>query len=234
MAHIHVIDTETTGLDPASDRVVEVAAVKVEPDGAAGPGWSAREGWQSFVNPSRAIPPEASAIHHIIDADCSGAPRLGNAIEMVIGPDWPEGVDVVAAHNARFDRGFLPMLQDKRWIDTYRCALHIWPDAPGHSNMTLRYWLGIDLPREGAHRALADATVTAHILIEMLKNRAVDDLLKLSTKAALLRKVRFGKHTGKLWTEVPADYLVWSQKQDFDPDVKFTVKSELQRRKGEF
>ncbi len=231
--HIHVVDVETTGLEPASDRVVEIAAVKVELDGAAGPGWLAREGWRSFVNPGRTIPPEVSAIHHIIDADCVGAPHLGNAVELVIGPDWPEGVDVVAAHNARFDRSFLPMLQEKRWIDTYRCALHIWPDAPCHSNMTLRYWLGIDLPREGAHRALADATVTAHILIAMLKDRTVAELLKLSTKAALLRKVRFGKHAGKLWTEVPADYLVWAEKQDFDPDVKFTVKSELQRRKAE-
>jgi exodeoxyribonuclease X len=230
--HIHIVDVETTGLDPATDRVVEIAAVKVELDGAAGPGWVARSGWQSFANPGRAIPPEASAIHHIIDADVSGAPLLGNAVELVIGPDWPNGIDIVAAHNARFDREFLPMLRDQRWIDTYRCALHVWPDAPSHSNMTLRYWLGIDLPREGAHRALADATVTAHLLIALLKDHTVDELLKLSTKAVVLRKVRFGKHVGKTWAEVPLDYLVWLGKQDTsDPDVKFTVKHELQRRK---
>jgi exodeoxyribonuclease X len=237
--HIHVIDTETTGLDPEKDAVVEFAAVKIVEAKALGAGgdqtfWHVKARWSSFVDPRRPIPPEASAVHHIIDADVADAPALGNAVANVFGPDWPDEIDILAAHNCRFDLGFLPMLKDKRWIDTYRCALHIWPDAPSHSNQALRYWLKIDLPRDGAHRALADATVTAHVLVAILRERTVDDLIKLSTKAVVLRKVGFGKHFGSLWTEVPHDYLSWAAKQDFDPDVRFTIKSEIARRSKEF
>jgi DNA polymerase-3 subunit epsilon len=65
----------------------------------------------------------------------------------------------------------------------------------------------------------------------LLAERTVDELLKLSTKAVVLRTVGFGKHFGKLWAETPIDYLEWAQKQDFDADVKFTIKHELARRK---
>lgn len=225
---IYVLDTETTGIDPDKDRVVEVAAVEVAVE--IGGGGNVVTGWSSFVDPGIPIPPEASAIHHIIDADVAGAPHLGRAVDVVLGLNWQDRVDIVAAHNARFDRSFLPPLKDKRWIDTWRCALHVWPDAPNHKNMTLRYWLGIDLPRDGAHRALADAIVTANLLCRLLKERSVDDLIKLSTKAAVLRKVTFGKHAGKLWADVPTDYLQWGSKQEFDPDVKHTIKHELARR----
>lgn len=189
-------------------------------------------GWQSFVNPGIPIPPETSAVHHIIDTDVADAPPLGTAIERVLGFSWEGRVDVVAAHNAKFDRGFLPPLKDKRWIDTYRCALHLWPEAPNHKNMTLRYWKGIDLPREGAHRALADALVTAHLLKLMLAERSVDELLALSDLPVVLRKVPFGKHAGALWADVPRDYLDWASRQKFDnADVMHTVKHEIKRRR---
>ena len=216
---IVVVDTETTGLDPVTDRVVEIACVPPSGHGA-----------RSLVYPRRPIPPEASAVHHIIDADVAGAPDLGDALSLALFPHSVDEVEIFAAHNARFDRDFLPMLHDKKWIDTWRCAMHVWPDAPAFGNQVLRYWLGIDLPREGAHRALQDATVTWHILGRLMDERTVDDLLKLSTKAVVLRKVGFGKHFGSLWADVPLDYLEWCARQDFDPDVKFTVKSELARR----
>ena len=73
------------------------------------------------------------------------------------------------------------MLKDRRWIATLRCAKHVWPDAPDFKNETLRYRLGIDLPRDRMHRALEDATVTAHILARLLAERTVDELLALST-----------------------------------------------------
>lgn len=222
--NIVVIDVETTGLDSEKDRVVEIAAITIGDHISAGS--------SSFVNPGRPIPPEASAIHHIIDADVSGAPALDKALASVLLPSTMEKVDIVAAHNCRFDRDFLPSLRDKKWIDTYRCSMHVWPEAPAFGNQVLRYWLGIDLPRESAHRALQDATVTAHILMRLLQERDVDDLLKLSTKAVALRKVGFGKHFGALWIDVPTDYLDWCARQNLeDPDVRFTVKTELARRR---
>ena len=73
--------------------------------------------------------------------------------------------------------------------------------------------------------------MTAFILTKLLDERTVEALLKLSTKAVLLKKVSFGKHFGQLWTEVPDSYLDWAVRQDFEPDEKFTIKSEIARRK---
>jgi exodeoxyribonuclease X len=231
---IVIIDTETTGLDPATDRVVQIAAALVEIDPVDGTGTNSGLVGSSMVNPRRPIPPEASAVHHILDKHVVDAPDLDRALEAVLGLFWRESVTMVAAHNCRFDMGFLPMLKEGRqWIDTYRCALHVWPDAPNHQNWTLFYWRG--LRRDGIvnpHSADADVLATADVLCELLKERPVDELLTLSRKAAVLKRVGFGKHFGKLWTAVPIDYLDWAVREDrdFDADVMFTIKTELRRR----
>jgi exodeoxyribonuclease X len=232
---IHVLDTETTGPDPEKDRVVELAAVEVAQvlvPGTDEPCWSIGAPVVSFVNPRIPIPPEASGVHHIVDADVAGAPDLGEAIDRVLGPMWRDRVDIIAAHNARFDRDMLPPLKEKRWLDTYRCSLHVWPDAPDFKNGTLFYYTGgVRMIELIAHRSLFDATLTAHILVKLLAERTVDELLVLSHKAVVLKKVGFGKHFGSLWVDVPDGYIKWALRvDDLDPDVKFTVKKEAQRR----
>ena len=231
---IYVLDTETTGLDPEKDRVVELAMVEVFVVDPPDPQYPrVGEPIVSFVNPRKPIPPEASGVHHIVDADVAGAPDLGEAIERVFGPMWGGQVDIIAAHNCRFDRDMLPPLKEKRWIDTYRCAMHIWPDAPDFKNGTLFYYTGgVRVGDVIAHRAAFDATLTAHILVKLLAERSVDELLALSRKAVLLKKVTFGgKHFGELWVDVPDSYIKWGLKiDDFDPDTKFTLKTEARRR----
>ncbi len=237
---IQVLDTETTGMDPASDRVVEIAAVPVRghyagetPDGVA---WEVLDGAASLVSPGKPIPPEASGIHHIIDADVVDAPQLWHALDIVLGPMWGDHVTHIAAHNCRFDRDMLPPLRDKIWIDTYRCALHIWPDAPDFKNNTLRYYLGIELPRDvPMHRALPDAIVTAHVLIRLLQVRSVDDLHRLSQKSVLLKKMPLGEFRGKPWAEVPTGFLEWMERKgmtEWEPDVRLTLRTELARRRN--
>ena len=243
---VHVLDVETTGLKPEEgDLAVEVAAVliAVKTDGDV---IVQKQGARSsFVNPHRPIPPQASGVHHIIDTDVLEAPDLDAALDLTLRPFGLDAVDICAAHNSNFDRSFLPALADRQWIDTCQCAKHIWPDAPNFKNQTLRYWLNLDLPRNGAHRALEDATVTAHILARMLSERTVNELLELSGKPVLLEKVSFGKHYGKQWNQVPADYLNWIwremagretlrkaglslQPSNFDDqDLIFTVKTYL-------
>ena len=67
---ICVLDTETTGLDPANDAIVEFAACVVQmTDGA----WAPSEVFSRFVHPGMPIPPESSAIHHIVDVDVADA-----------------------------------------------------------------------------------------------------------------------------------------------------------------
>jgi hypothetical protein len=74
---ICVLDIETTGLDPKTDAIVEIACVYISTAGVIG------EPRVSLVYPMRQIPPEASAVHHIIDTDVVDAPLLYEAINLV-------------------------------------------------------------------------------------------------------------------------------------------------------
>lgn len=228
---ITVCDLETTGMAPPEAMPCEIGAVDVIP---RGDGW--RVDWESEFNelcdPWIPIPPEASAVHHIVDVDVAGL------------PGWPEvfrdfamkGPDAFCAHNARFERQWLTegIIGSAPWICTYKCALRLWPDAPGHSNQVLRYWLnpaGLDRQIASvAHRAFPDAYVTAFLLVEMLKLAPVESLIEWSAAPALLPKIRFGKHAGKKFSEIPTDYLQWMTRQDFDEDVMFSVEHELSQR----
>jgi len=239
---ITVIDTETTGLEPPAtgDGVVEVAWVHAASSPKEWSGWH-----QSLVKPSVPIEIQAMAAHHVTEAMIVSAPTLDTVLETL----QYDVSGTYAAHNAEFDRKFLPpWLRDRRWICTWRCALHLWPDAPTHSNQGLRYYLNLDvgdLPEEAGkspHRALYDAWVTAKLLERMLdvvKNSQdqgwadpdrdpVSVLLELSTKPVLLKKIRFGKHAGSLFTDVPRDYLRWLTKQaSMDRDVVHTAQTLL-------
>lgn len=225
-----VIDFESTGFpeDPAS-RICEAALIDVD---LTKPEFPVLDGtaWSSLVNPECPIPPEVSAIHHIVDADVVRAAPLELALR-ALGSQMSEH-DVYVAHQAKFEQHFFPVKQ--RWICTYKCALRAWPDAPGWSNQTLRYWLGLEVDRDRAqppHRALPDAYVTAHILRKMLLLRPVERLLKISSEPGFLPKLTFGKHYGVKFSEVETSYLDWLVKQaDMDEDVLFTANYWLARR----
>lgn len=215
---IVVIDTETTGLEPPEAEVIEIAAVAI--GGGMG---------SVLVKPHGGIPPETSAVHHLVDEDFVNGASFGSVKEawialagrLIMGP-----VEAYVAHNAEFDKKFLPFLEDAPWLCTWRCAMHCWPDAPGHGNQVLRYYLGIkpDLPGGLApHRALYDAIVTTAILQEMLKLKTLPELLELQGLPVLQKKVRFGKHRDMLWKDVDKSYLQWVLRSDFDSDVQYTA-----------
>lgn len=238
MTRFVVIDTETTGIDPEVDRVVEIASVAVMP-GIETP-WRVTRLRASLVNPARPIPPEASAVHHLVDADVVSSPSLDEAVGQVV-PPLPDGNEmVIVAHNAAFDSKFLPQFSNKQWLCTYRCALHLYPDAPSHSNQTLRYWLGLQPPftqmdeankrNAQPHAALFDAVTTAALLMQMLETNDADYLCRLQFEPVLLATVRFGQHRGKKWADVPLSYLEWVLKQNFDTDVKHTARHYLESR----
>lgn len=209
---IRVVDTETTGIE-ATDKLVEVALVDIEN------GQIVRHD-STLVDPGLPIPPEASAVHHITDEMVQGFVTPDDAVRSM------SGAPVYCAHNAKFDRQFLPYEAD--WICTYRCGLHLWPDAPRHSNQVLRYWLGIEVPDFAKdllpHRALFDTAITAQILLLMLREWNVEELVDLTTKPALLGTCTFGKHAGTKWSDVPKDYLRWMLGQDFGEDEAHTAR----------
>ena len=197
---IRVCDLETTGLTAPDAAPCEVGAADlIEIDGK----WVVRPlfAFDMLCNPSRPIPPEVSAIHHIIDDDVAGKPFWPEALAKCAVKDDPLfSPDFFAAHNAKFERQWLSddVTGGKPWVCTYKCALRMWPEAPAHNNQALRYWLkpeGIDRQIAAvAHRAFPDAYVTAFILREMLAKESIDDLVAWTQAPALLPKIRFGKH----------------------------------------
>lgn len=233
-ATIAVIDCEATGLDLENDHPVEVAAVVIKTDGT-------RSEHQSLINPGVPIPPMSSAIHHLVDEDVAQAPPLERLL-----PKLRKLADVFAAHNAAYDRPMLRMntAEDRQpWICTHRIACHLWPEAESHSNQYLRYWLKLDVPRAKglpAHRALADAVVTAALLrreLETLEERGVlpetfEALVDWAAAPAELTRVTFGQHRGRLWSEMDRGFLDWVLKRDFAPDVLHTARLWIDRHHG--
>lgn len=225
---IVVIDTETTGLDPVGCGVVEVAWVVVGSETM-----EIEETGSTFLHWPGLIPPEARAIHHISPEDVADLRLPSRAEAEEIINTLAGGAGFVAAHNAGFDSRFMPGVV-RPWICTWRCALHLWPEAPAHSNQVLRYWLGLelDLP-EGLypHRALYDTLTTAEILKVMLATGVgVEELLRLSSAPVMLKTVRFGKHRGEPWGEVPSPYLRWCLNNLTDIDAIYTAQQTLANR----
>lgn len=236
---LRCIDLETLSLDP-KDGVCEAARCDLTGDGSPG-GWKfvVHSGTQlsglvtgpesTFVDPKRPIPPEASAIHHIVDADVAGARLREAASNWLI--EGSEGI--FAAHNAKFEQAYFNP-PGSRWIDTYKIALHLAPQAPAHNLQTLRYWLKLEVDPAVAmppHRAGPDTYVTARLLQRMLAKLAPEEMIEISSRPAILPKLHFGKHAMKPLAEVPTDYLEWMVKQaDMDADAKATAAHNLKLR----
>jgi exodeoxyribonuclease X len=246
---IRVVDIEATGFDPAEHAPVEVGVCDLAPsfDLLGEPDWSQsslRNGWGgSLLNPKRTIPPETSAIHHLIECDLVGAPDWEQGLIAYVG-----GVTrpiAFAAHSLKLERQWCTpdLVGDAPWIDTYKCALRAWPDAPGHGNQVLRYWLrplGIDRHLASpAHRAGPDAYVTAFLLRDLLAQHPLHTLIQWSTEPAILIRVPFGKRPeeggsrGMKWSEVDDSLLYWTIERDFGEDILFTVEREIERRKAD-
>ena len=155
-ARFAFVDVETTGIDPARSAVVEVACEIVE-DGAV------VASFESLVDPGHPIPAFATAIHGIDDAMVEGRPRLSQLITQLV--DLCD-CTVLVAHNAAFDRRFLPFLAHRPSVCSYRLATRVVPEAPNHKNQTLGRFFGVrDATLRGRrpHRALADVIVTRHV-----------------------------------------------------------------------
>lgn len=220
MTIFHVIDIETTGLEPETNKVVEIACRAFRLNGPMGD-----DDMEHLVNPGIPIPPENSAIHHLIDEDVADAPSIEE-----IAPLYScDSVDYFVAHNSRFEQSFLtPALGFVQpWLCTYKVAAKLWPEAPSHSNQVLRYWLKLDVPRDIGmpHRALPDCIVTAKILEAALGLASIEEMLQWSNEPVLKRVCSFGKHAGTLWADVPRDYLRWILNNGtFDEDTMYTAR----------
>lgn len=97
-----VVDTETTGTDPAKDAIIELGMVLFEYDPETGVVYSVLGAFDQLEEPGFPIPPESTAVHGITDEMVAGN-RIDDAeVEALLS-----GVSLVIAHNAKFDRVFL-------------------------------------------------------------------------------------------------------------------------------
>lgn len=226
---IRAIDVETTGLEPTC-AIVEIGwcDVTCEKDGT----WTAGLPSSGLVNPEVPIPPIASAVHHIVDADVKDAPALA---DFIADADlYRDDITAYAAHVADFERMFL--IEVKPWICTWKVAVTLAPNAPSHGLQALRYWLELIVDRDAAnppHRAGPDAYVAAALLARMLNSgkMTVDEMVTLSSGPVVLPHLSFGKHAKTPMAEVPTDYLDWMVKQrDMDVNAIHTARHHLKLR----
>lgn len=230
---IGVLDTETTGVEAGESSIVELAVVGVQFGITIGIG---DKPYSSLVKPRHAISIEARATHHITDEEIEKK-GIDYDEALIMSGIGDGSYAFLAAHNCEFDSKFIE--SPLPWICTYRCAQHLWPTAPRYSNQVLRYWLeglnaelikdtvGLEVMKLPPHRALPDAWVTAHILTRMLRVKTPQELVELTKAPILQTKVRFGKHFGLLWSEVPKSYLQWVIGQNFDNDTLHTAQHYL-------
>jgi len=226
---VRVIDIETTGIDAVTDAIVEVASVDLTHEKTI----TNRQ--ETLVRPGIPVPPEASAIHHLVDQDLVSAPQLAEVIDRF------KGADAYVAHNCSFERSFLDRhFGEVQWICTYKCALRIWPELVTHGNQSLRYHLGlvkpfgIDRATLTPHRALSDVIVTAAILVEMLARARWSELARWSDEPALMTVFAFDKYRGQRFDAVPEDYLRWIAEgsNELRDEVKFSARHWLRQRTG--
>ncbi len=114
VVRVAVLDTETTGLDASKERIIELALVLVDVDVATGLPVRVRAVYDELEDPGKPIPPEAGRITGITD-DMVAGKRLDDARVTSL----MQGVHLVIAHNARFDRAFaeqrLPLFAQVPW-----------------------------------------------------------------------------------------------------------------------
>jgi len=238
---IRVFDCETTGLNPATHRICEVATVDLEvnepTEESKARGYNQTvvqrgEMWSSLVDPGVPIPPEAAGVHGIVDDMVKGKPAIGDLAEYIKrGPP-----DFYCAHVAKFDSSFFRPAAIP-WLCTYKIALWLWPDCPVHKNAVLRYWLKLKFAEDPGvpHRALPDAIITAAVLRRaIMEGAAVEEMARVSEAPAFLPRLTFGEHAMKPIADVPDSYLSWilqPKQAGMNEDVRHTAYHELQRRR---
>ncbi|MCL2098102.1 MAG: 3'-5' exonuclease [Bacteroidales bacterium] len=230
-------DVETTGLDIAVDRIIEISLLKVMPGGA--------EEQKTFrVNPVIPISPSATAVHGITNADLAACPKFHEIAQTLA--NFMEGCDIVGYNSIKFD---IPILAEeflradikfdfrKRKLIDVQNIFH----KMEQRTLSAAYKFYCDKELKDAHQAAADTYATYEILQSQLDRYATleNDVAKLSEFSAKIRTldyagrialnekdeavINFGKYKGKLALEVlerDPGYYSWVMAGDFSLDTK--------------
>lgn len=166
-----VLDTETTGLDPAAGhRVVEIACIELINRVPTG------KSYQTYLNPERDMPMEAFQVHGLSADFLSAHPTFAQEAESFLDFIGDAGFVI---HNAEFDLKFLNWelktigrgdLSDHPVVDTVMMARKKFPGAPASLDALCRRF-GIDNSARTVHGALLDAELLAEVYLELTGGR---------------------------------------------------------------
>ena len=161
-----VLDLETTGLSPNTEKITEVGIMKVR-------NGEVIDKFSCFVNPEKPIPPRVVEVTNITDDMVKDAETIDKVFPKIlkfIGDDKA----VIVAHNTSFDVGFLKHNAkvlgykfDYTYVDTLSLSQKIYPELKKHKLGKIAEYLKIKV--EVAHRALDDVDTTVKVLNEMMK-----------------------------------------------------------------
>ncbi len=163
------LDFETTGLDPSSERVVEIGAIRFRVGGEdCRP--ESLAAFAALVDPHKRMPKVVEAIHGISDEDLVGAPSFADLAPALLA--LARGATILA-HNARFDLSFLREelarsgmageLRSPDVLDTRLLAKAAFPGKPSYSLGNLASAFRLDAG--AAHRALDDAKTCMELFL---------------------------------------------------------------------
>lgn len=166
-----IFDTETTGLDNRSDRIIEIGGIELVNHFPTG------RTLHLYINPDGTkVHPDALAVHGITDDFLADKPVFAHVVDEVLG--FFEGATWIA-HNANFDMGFInaelarlgkPPIPQDQVIDTLQLARRKNPMGPNSLDALCRRY-GIDNSHRTKHGALLDSELLAEVYIEMIGGR---------------------------------------------------------------
>jgi DNA polymerase-3 subunit epsilon len=249
---IAIFDLETTGLNITTDRIVEIAIIRVEVDGS-------ESEFLRRVNPEMPIPEEVSAIHGIYDADIADAPTFDQIADEVVA--FIGDSDLAGYNSNKFD---IPVLAEElmRANSNFDVASRRFVDVQNifhkmeQRTLAAAYQFYCEKPMQNAHNALYDARVTLDVFraqldrYEALENNV--DYLSTFSKAGNYNLLdfagrlainehgeaiyNFGKHKGKTIREVARiepGYYGWMLDADFPLYTKKCLRNEMDKLKAE-
>jgi DNA polymerase-3 subunit epsilon len=184
-----VVDIETTGQGVSPQGIIEIGAARVT-------GGRVIEEFQQLINPETRVPPFITGLTGIDDGMLSDQPRIAAV--------WPRftafaGQDVLVAHNARFDLGFLNAAAvrygggalSNPHLCTLTLARRLLPELRRRGLDAMAAHFGI--PQSDRHRALGDVRITVEILFRLLEHLAARGIVRLDQALDLQHHARDGR-----------------------------------------
>ena len=234
------LDLETTGVDPAKDRIVEVSLVKVQPDGS-------EEVKTRRINPGMPIPPESTQVHGITDDDVKDEPRFEQIAKSLAA--YIEGCDLAGYNSNKFDIPVLAEeflragvdvdLKKRKFVDV-QTIFH----KMEQRTLVAAYKFYCDKDLTEAHSAEADTLATYEVLkaqldrypdlendVEFLarfteQNRCADYAGRILYDKDDVEVFGFGKYKGRPVAEVFREepgYYSWMMNGDFPMYTKKVI-----------